>query len=250
MNPPPHIEARGLEMAYGETAILRDISFTVRRGEVFVIMGGSGCGKSTLLKHLTGLLEPVRGEILYEGRDFSRAEEEDRQKIMRRFGVLYQGGALWSSMTVAENAILPLEEYTSLPPRERAEAAALKLALVGLEGYGGYYPSQLSGGMRKRAALARAIALDPDILFFDEPTAGLDPVTSKHMDDLILQLSGGLGATVVAVTHELPSIFAIADRALFLDAATRAATACGPPRELLLRPPNPAVARFLNRGAE
>ncbi|MDR1817221.1 MAG: ATP-binding cassette domain-containing protein [Puniceicoccales bacterium] len=243
----PHLSARGLALAYGENVILRDVSFDVRRGEVFVIMGGSGCGKSTLLRHLIGLESPAAGEILLNGENFSGAPEERRAALLRRFGVTYQGGALWTSLTLAENVALPLREYTRLSAREIAEVTRYKLALVGLGGFEDYHPSEISGGMVKRAALARAMALDPEILFLDEPSAGLDPVTARLLDELILQLRETLGATVVVVTHELASIFAIADRALFLDAATRTVGALGPPAELR-NCSNPRARAFLNRG--
>lgn len=245
-----HIEVRGLTMAYGSFVLMRNLDFTVRRGSIFVIMGGSGCGKSTLLKHMIGLLEPARGEILYRGESFTRATGERRQEMLRRFGVTYQQGALWSSKTLAENIALPLEQYTDLAPAEIREIAELKLALVGLKGFEDYTPSQISGGMRKRAGLARAMALDPEVLFFDEPSAGLDPISSHLLDELILELRDGLGSTIVLVTHELPSIFAIADDSVFLDAESRTMIAHGNPRELLARCENPTVHRFLTRGAD
>ncbi len=244
-----HITARDLTLAYGDRVILRDLTFTVRRGEVFVLMGGSGCGKSTVLRHLIGLNEPAAGEILYGTDSFTAAGSEDRERILRRVGVLYQSGALWSSMTLAENVGLPLGEYTDLRPQDIREVAALKLALVGLRGFEDYAPSEISGGMQKRAGLARAIALDPEVLFLDEPSAGLDPVSSRLLDDLILELRDSLGATVVVVTHELPSIFTIADDSLFLDRETRTAIAAGPPKELLAHSTDPKVRRFLTRGA-
>ena len=205
-------------MAYGSFVIQHDLTFSIQPGEIFIIMGGSGCGKSTLLRHLIGLMPPAKGEVLYDGESFWAATPEDRERMMRRFGVLYQSGALWSSMTLAENVALPLGEYTDLSPREIREVVALKLALVGLAGFEDFYPAEISGGMRKRAGLARAMALDPDILFFDEPSAGLDPLSSRRLDDLILELRDSLGATVVVVTHELASIFTIGDNGVFLDA--------------------------------
>jgi len=242
------ITVRDLDMRYGERVIQRDLNFTVRAGEIFVIMGGSGCGKSTLLRHLIGLVHPARGDVLYDGESFWTAEPEAREGIMRRFGVLYQSGALWSSLTLAENVGLPLGEYTRLTAAEIAELVSLKLALVGLAGFEEFYPSEISGGMRKRAGLARAMALDPDILFFDEPSAGLDPISSKLLDDLILELRDSLGATVVIVTHELASIFAIAGNCVFLDAETKTMIATGNPRDLLEHSADPKVRRFLTRG--
>jgi phospholipid/cholesterol/gamma-HCH transport system ATP-binding protein len=242
-----HITVRNLTMAYGTFVLMRDLNFTVQRGDVFVIMGGSGCGKSTLLRHLIGLNEPATGDIWYGKESFTAAEPEQRQKMLQRFGVLYQSGALWSSMTLAENIGLPLGEYTTLSPGEIRKVASLKLALVGLKGFEDFYPSQISGGMQKRAGLARAMALDPEVLFFDEPSAGLDPISSKLLDDLILELRESLGATVVVVTHELASIFAIATNSVFLDVETRTMTDLGPPRELL-HSGSAGVRRFLSRG--
>lgn len=242
------ITVKGLEMRYGSYVVMQNLDFTVRRGEVKVIMGGSGCGKSTLLKHLVGLERSNKGEIFYGSERFDPLRP-DAVAIQRRFGVLFQGGALWSSMTLEENVALPLEEYTDLRPSEVREIVDLKLSLVGLGGFGHRYPSELSGGMRKRAGLARAMALDPDILFFDEPSAGLDPISSRHLDDLILQLRDALGATVVVVTHELASIFAIADNAIFLDAESKTGLCDGNPHELLENPgTDPKVLRFLRRG--
>jgi phospholipid/cholesterol/gamma-HCH transport system ATP-binding protein len=244
----PHIEVRNLTMAYGSFVLMHDLNFTVRYGDVFVIMGASGCGKSTLLRHLIGLMEPARGEILYDGVNFTTATPEAREKMLRRFGVLYQSGALWSSMTLEENIGLPLGEFTDLSAGEIREIASLKLALVGLKGFEDYYPSQISGGMQKRAGLARAIALDPAILFFDEPSAGLDPVSSRLLDELILALRDSLGATVVVVSHELPSIFTIANNSVFLDAETHTMIASGDPHELLAHSTEPRVLEFLTRG--
>src|SRR5258706_1195997 len=202
----PHITVRDLTMAYGDFVVMRDLSFTVYRGDVFIIMGGSGSGKSTLLRHMIGLEEPARGEIFYGEESFTKADPERRQAILRRVGVLFQSGALWSSMTLAENIGLLLEDNTDLSPEEIREVAALKLALVGLKGFQDYYPSEISGGLQKRAGLARAIALDPEVLFFDEPSAGLDPVSANLLDELILELRDSLGATVVVVTHDVASI--------------------------------------------
>jgi phospholipid/cholesterol/gamma-HCH transport system ATP-binding protein len=242
------IEIRGLTMAYGAFVVMRDIQAEVKRGEVFIIMGGSGCGKSTLLKHLIGLMPPAAGDILYDGASFWQADEAARQTRRQTFGVLFQSGALWSSMTLEENVALPLGEFTELPADEIARIARFKLALVGLKGFEDYHPAALSGGMRKRAALARAMALDPEILFFDEPSAGLDPVSSRNLDRLILELRDSLGTTVVVVTHELHSIFAIGDDAIFLDATTRTVTAQGKPRDLLRDSSDPHVRAFLTGG--
>lgn len=235
-------------MRYGDYTVMKSLDFTVQRGEVKVIMGGSGCGKSTLLKHLIGLERPSAGKILY-GNELFDPSADSGDAIRRRFGVLFQGGALWSSMSVAENVALPLEQYTDLKPSEIREIVEFKLSLVGLGGFGHRYPAELSGGMRKRAGLARAIALDPEILFFDEPSAGLDPLSSRRLDDLILELRDALGATVVVVTHELASIFAIADKALFLDAESKSALCDGNPHDLMNDPELPSkVGEFLRRG--
>ncbi len=244
----PHIVVRNLTMAYGSFVLMRDLNFTVRRGDIFIIMGGSGCGKSTLLRHLIGLKEPATGEIFYGNFNFTRASLAERERLLRRFGVLYQGGALWSSMTLAENIGLPLSQFTDLTPAQIREIASLKLAFVGLKGFEDYYPSQISGGMQKRAGLARAIALDPEVLFFDEPSAGLDPVSSRLLDDLILELRASLGATIVVVTHELASIFTIGNNSVFLDAETRTMAAAGDPKELREKSTNPHVHQFLTRG--
>lgn len=245
-----HIEVDGLTMAYGSFVVQRDLAFTVRRGDVFVIMGDSGCGKSTLLRHMIGLQSPATGRVLYDGESFWDADDEARGRLMRHFGVLFQGGALWSSMTLAENVMVALEEYTDLGPGERRDVAALKLSLVGLAGFEDFYPSEISGGMQKRAGLARAMALDPDVLFFDEPSAGLDPISSRRLDELILALRDSLGSTVVVVTHELASIFAIGDDSVFLDSNTRTQLARGNPRELLESCRIPKVREFLTRGEE
>jgi phospholipid/cholesterol/gamma-HCH transport system ATP-binding protein len=244
----PCIAVKDLTMAYGAKVIQRDLSFTVNRGDIFIIMGGSGCGKSTLLRHLVGLMPPAKGEVLYGGEDFWAAAPDRQMHILRRFGILYQSGALWSSMTLAENVALPMEEFTSLPPAEIRERVSLKLALVGLAGFESYYPSEISGGMKKRAGLARAMALDPDILFFDEPSAGLDPISAHLLDDLILELRESLGATVVVVTHELASIFAIGNNSVFLDAESRTMIAAGNPKKLLEESEDPKVRNFLTRG--
>jgi phospholipid/cholesterol/gamma-HCH transport system ATP-binding protein len=235
-------------MAYGSFVIQRDLTFMIQPGEIFIIMGGSGCGKSTLLRHLIGLLHPASGEVLYDGENFWTAAPEDRERMMRRFGVLYQSGALWSSMTLAENVALPLGEYTDLRPHEIRDVVSLKLALVGLAGFEDFYPAEISGGMRKRAGLARAMALDPDILFFDEPSAGLDPLSSRRLDDLILELRDSLGATVVVVTHELASIFTIGDNGVFLDPETKTMLAVGNPKTLRDTSADAQIRAFLTRG--
>lgn len=253
MTPPtdtPVIEVRGLTMQYGERVVMQDLSFSIARGEVFVLMGGSGSGKSTLLKHLIGLKAPAKGSILFEGEPFDIADEAQRTRVLRRMGVLYQSGALWSGLTLAENVALPLEEFTALDARTITETVSFKLALVGLRGFEAFYPSEISGGMRKRAALARAIALDPDVLFFDEPSAGLDPISASRLDDLILELKASFGTTIVVVTHDLDSIFRIADRAVFLDIEQQTMTALGPPAELRDNPPSAEVHRFLTRSSE
>ena len=246
----PHIAVRDLTLAYGDFIVLRELRFSVKRGDVFVIMGGSGCGKSTLLRHLIGLDESAGGEIFYGDENFTRAAPEQRQEILRRVGVLFQSGALWSSMTLAENVGLVLEEYTDLRPPEIREVASLKLALVGLKGFEDYYPSEISGGMQKRAGLARAMALDPEALFFDEPSAGLDPVTARRLDELILELRNSLGTTVVVVTHEVASILAIGNDSVFLDTESKGIIARGHPKELLAHSTDPKVRRFLTRGKE
>lgn len=242
------IEVSNLTMAYGAHIVMHDLNFKVNRGEVFVIMGGSGSGKSTLLKHLIGLIKPAGGEIRFEKKNFWSLDEKEQIKMRRRMGVLYQKGALWSGMTLAENIALPLESFTTLKPDEVHEIVSLKLALVGLKGFESFYPAEISGGMNKRAALARAMVLDPDILFFDEPSSGLDPITAFRLDDLILRLRESLGTTIIVVSHDLASIFKIADRALFLDYRLKTMTALGNPIEMSKYPPNAEVARFLSRG--
>jgi phospholipid/cholesterol/gamma-HCH transport system ATP-binding protein len=245
---PVAISVEDVTLAFDDRIIQHDISFSVSRGEIFVIMGGSGCGKSTMLRAMIGLLQPARGNILYDGQALWTDDLEQRLQIQRRFGVLFQSAALWSSMTIGENVALPLTQYTSLKPADIESIVSLKLGLVGLSGFEEYFPSEISGGMKKRAGLARAIALDPSILFFDEPSAGLDPISSKRLDDLILELRNGLGATIIMVTHELPSIFAVADKAIYLDAQTHTAIAMGNPRELLATSRNESLHEFLTRG--
>jgi phospholipid/cholesterol/gamma-HCH transport system ATP-binding protein len=244
----PLVEIKDITMTYDGFVVQRDLDFAIERGEIFVVMGTSGCGKTTLLRHLVGLKSPAKGEILYGGKSFWGAGPEHRQQMMRQFGVMYQNGALWSSMTLAENVSLPLEVYTSLSRSEIREIALFKLALVGLAGFGDFHPSEVSGGMQKRVGVARAMALDPDILYFDEPSAGLDPVSARRLDDLIRELRDSLGITMVIVTHELDSIFAVADRSVFLDPDTRTMLAIGPPAELRDNSPNPKIRQFLNRG--
>ena len=247
---PPPISVRGLTMAFGSYVLMRDLTFDVNRGDVFVIMGGSGSGKSTLLRHMIGLIEPAAGAVWYGDVNFTAADSQARERILRRIGILYQTGGLWSSMTLAENIALPLQEFSDLSPREIGELVSLKLALVGLRGFEEYYPAEISGGMQKRAGLARAMALDPEFLFFDEPSAGLDPLSSRRLDDLILELRESLGATIVVVTHELDSIFTIGTNSVFLDPESRTMIASGSPRELRDRSTDPRVRRFLHRGAE
>ena len=247
---PPRIEVRDLTMAYGDFVIQRDLSFTVKSGDIFIIMGGSGCGKSTLLRGLVGLKEPAKGQVFYDNVSFWDSEPAGQEAIMRRYGILYQAGALWSSMTLAENVALPLDEYTDLSPSQINELVSLKLSLVGLAGFEEFYPSEISGGMCKRAGLARAMALDPDILFFDEPSAGLDPISARRLDELILELRDSLGTTVVVVTHELASIFAIGNNSVFLDAETRTMLAAGDPKKLLAESDDPRIRSFLTRGEQ
>jgi phospholipid/cholesterol/gamma-HCH transport system ATP-binding protein len=245
----PRIRIEDLTMAYGSFVIQRDLTFDIGKGEIFIIMGGSGCGKSTLLRHLVGLKEPAKGSVRYGDRDFWAAPPAERAVMMREFGVMYQSGALWSSMTLAENIALPLREYTDLSESQVREVCTLKLSLVGLAGFEDFYPSEISGGMRKRAGLARAMALDPDILFLDEPSAGLDPISAKRLDDLILDLRDSLGSTIVIVTHELASIFAIGDNSVFLDPETKTMIAQGKPTALRDQAENEKVRTFLRRGA-
>jgi phospholipid/cholesterol/gamma-HCH transport system ATP-binding protein len=246
----PVIDVRDLDLGYNDYTVMHNLSFSVNKGDIFIVMGVNGCGKSTLLKSLIGLKAPDKGKVLYYGKSFWDEGETGQHNIMRRFGVLYQGGALWSSLTVGENVALPLQLYTKLSNQQIQEVVALKLSLVGLEGYGDFFPSGISGGMRKRASLARAIALDPDIIFFDEPSAGLDPINARKLDDLILELRDGLGATVVVITHELASIFAVGNNSVFLDLESKTMIASGDPKVLLADSKDPRVTRFLTRGAE
>jgi phospholipid/cholesterol/gamma-HCH transport system ATP-binding protein len=243
-----HIQVSQLTMAYGDFVVQKDLDFNIGRGQIFILMGDSGCGKSTLLRHMIGLKRPAEGDVCYDGENFWDADDRRRDEMMRGFGILYQSGALFSSMTLEENVGLPLGEYTTLSPAEIREVVSLKLALVGLAGFEEFYPSEISGGMQKRAGLARAMALDPDILFFDEPSAGLDPLSARRLDELILELRDSLGTTFVVVTHELESIFTIADESVFLDAEARTMTASGDPKWLRDHSDVPKVRRFLNRG--
>jgi phospholipid/cholesterol/gamma-HCH transport system ATP-binding protein len=243
-----HIEVRGLTMQYGSRLIQRDLNFSIRRGDVFVIMGGSGCGKSTLLKHMIGLERPAAGDILINGESFFGAAPARQLAMRRQWGITYQKGGLFSDLTLAENVAVPLLQYTELPEHEMRDLIGYKLALVGLAGFEDFYPSEISGGMQKRAALARAIALDPELLFFDEPSAGLDPLSSRRLDELIVQIRESMGGTVVIVTHELASIFSIATNSVFLDADTKTQLDYGDPRELVHHSRHDIVRQFLARG--
>ncbi len=246
--PSPAIEVEHLRCGYGRDVVLEDVSFTIARGEIFFVIGGSGCGKSTLLRHMVGLNTPMRGTVRFFGEAFTQADLATRRAMLKTFGMLFQGGALWTSLTLRQNVSLPLEEYTTLNRRQIDEIAALKLAQVGLAGFEDYFPSEISGGMKKRAGLARALALDPEIVFFDEPSAGLDPVTSRKLDQLILEIRETFGTTIVVVSHELASIFQIADRVIMLDRGTKGIIAEGRPRELAVNSRDPRVAEFLTRG--
>lgn len=244
------IKIENLEMRYGSLLIQKNLNFEIKKGEIFIIMGGSGCGKSTLLRHLIGLKKPANGRIIYDKIDFWNSSFDEQITLMKTFGVLYQSGALWSSMTLEENVALPLEKYTDLSNEEIKDLVRLKLSLVGLGGFEKFYPSEISGGMAKRAGLARAIALDPEILFFDEPSAGLDPISSRNLDNLIMELRNSLGATVVVVTHELASIFDIADNSVLLDPEEKTMIAQGNPNVLLKESSNSKVIKFLSRGVK
>jgi len=244
----PHITVHDLTMAYGSFVVMRELNFTINRGDVFIIMGGSGCGKSTLMKIMIGLKSPAIGQVFYGDVNFWDSDPTVRDDIMKRAGILYQSGALWSSMTLSQNVALPLEQYTDLGAAQIRELVSLKLSLVGLAGFEEFYPSEISGGMRRRAGLARAMALDPDILFFDEPSAGLDPISAKLLDDLIIEIKESLGSTVVVVTHELASIFAIGNNSVFLDPETRTMIAGGDPKVLRQECQDPKVRKFLTRG--
>lgn len=242
------IQAKDLTIAYGDFVLLDKISFEVNKGDIFIIMGGSGCGKSSLLRVLTGLTPLAGGQIIIDGINFTKASPLQRNEIMQRCGILYQSGALFSSMTLAENIALPLQQYTGYSEKLIKELVSLKLALVGLNGFEDFYPSEISGGMKKRAGLARALALDPEIVYFDEPSAGLDPISSKLLDDLIIDINQSLGTTIVVVTHELESILAIGTNSIYLDCDTRSILGRGNPKELLKNPPDEKVLNFLTRG--
>jgi phospholipid/cholesterol/gamma-HCH transport system ATP-binding protein len=244
----PAIAVDDLTCGYGSDIVMEHVTFSVARGEILFIIGGSGCGKSTLLRNMVGLNTPRTGLVRFFGESFTDATSARRRGLLRTFGMLFQGGALWTSLSLRENVALPLEEYTTLSRREIDEVATLKLSQVGLGGFEDYFPAEISGGMKKRAGLARALALDPQILFFDEPSAGLDPVTSRKLDDLISEIRVTFGTTIVIVSHELASIFGIADRVIMLDRAARGIIAEGKPRELALNSRDPRVSEFLRRG--
>jgi phospholipid/cholesterol/gamma-HCH transport system ATP-binding protein len=246
----PVIRIENLVARYDDTVILDGVSCEVERGEVFVIVGGSGCGKTTLMRHMIGLRRPAAGKVYVYGEDLTSADEDGLRRIQQRLGVTFQGGALFASLTLGENVALPLEEYTSLPRQTIELLVRIKLSMVGLEGFEEFMISELSGGMKKRAALARAMALDPDVLFFDEPSAGLDPVTSANLDALIVQLNRSLGTTMVVVTHELASIFTIASRVIMLDGETKSIIAEGDPKDLRDRSEDRRVRSFFNRQSE
>ena len=242
------IKGENLTVAYGDNVLMQKVDFEVNKGDVFIIMGGSGCGKSSLMRVMTGLKEPSKGKVFVLGKDFYAQDDENKKLIMQNCGILYQSGALFSSMTLAENVALPLQQYTDFSKNMVDDLVCLKLALVGLKGYEDFYPAEISGGMKKRAGLARALALDPEILYFDEPSAGLDPVSSNLLDELILEINASLGTTIVVITHELRSIFAIASNSIFLDADAKTVTAKGKPKDLLKNPPNENVLKFLRGG--
>lgn len=244
----PHIEVSDLTMAYDDYVVQKAMSFSVRRGEIFIIMGPSGCGKSTLLRHLIGIKAPSSGSVRFDGRDLWGVDDETRNDLLLKMGILYQSGALWSSMTLAENIALPLSAHTRLSRKEVMELVSFKLSLVGLSGFEDYYPAEISGGMQKRAALARAIALDPEILFFDEPSSGLDPISAGRLDELIVHLTESLGSTAVVVTHDLASILEIGTNSIYLDIETKSILAEGPPGNLLEISSSQNVRDFLSRG--
>jgi len=244
----PHVEVRDLAVGYGDFVVQRGLNFVVNKGDIFIIMGGNGCGKTTLMRALVGLQSPLAGTVLFSGEDFWRASSDARQRLNRRLGVLFQVGALWSSLTLAENVALPLSEYSGLPQERIDEVVSFKLALVGLAGFEEFYPAQLSGGMKKRAGVARAMALDPDILVIDEPSSGLDPLTARRLDELIVELRDSLGTTVVVVTHDLASILSIGSNSIYLDAETHTMIPTGNPQDAL-KSGHPKVRHFLTRGA-
>lgn len=242
------IEVKNLTMGYGSYVLQQNANFVVNRGDIFIIMGGSGCGKSSMLRVLTGLLPPLGGDVIIDGVNIAKASATQMEEIRKKSGMLYQSGALFSSMTLAENIALPLQQYSNYSVAEIKELASLKLSLVGLAGFDDFYPSEISGGMKKRAGLARALALDPEIVYFDEPSAGLDPISSRNLDDLIIEINRSLGTTIVVVTHELASIFAIGTNSIFLDPMTKSILAKGNPHDILKNPPNREVWEFLTRG--
>lgn len=242
------IEVKNLTMGYGSFVLQQNADFVVNKGDIFIIMGGSGCGKSSMLRVLTGLLPPLAGDVVIDGINITKASTAQLEKICKKSGILYQGGALFSSMTLAENIALPLQQYSSYSTAEIKELAALKLSLVGLAGFDDFYPAEISGGMKKRAGLARALALDPEIVYFDEPSAGLDPISSRNLDDLIIEINRSLGTTIVVVTHELASIFSIGTNSIFLDPVSKSISAKGNPHDILKNPPNQEVLEFLTRG--
>lgn len=248
VEPKPEISVKNLTMAYGDYVVMKDLTFQVNRGDIFIIMGGSGCGKSTMMRHLIGLEEPATGDIFYGDMNFTQADLTARNNLLKQFGVMYQSGALWSSMTLAENVAMPLEQYTNLSAAQIRSNVSYKLSLVGLSGFEDFYPSQISGGMNKRAGIARAMALDPTILFLDEPSAGLDPISAERLDELILELKEYLNATLVIVTHELASIFTVGTNSVFLDADRKVLGATGNPKDLRDHCPDASVRLFLNRG--
>jgi phospholipid/cholesterol/gamma-HCH transport system ATP-binding protein len=244
---PAFISVRNLSIGYGDRVVQKDLNFDIQKNDIFFVIGGSGCGKTTLLKHMIGLLAPSKGEVLYEGVNFYKSDEQTRLELLQRWGITYQSGALFSSMTLAENVALPMQLYTDLSEKQIAETVAYKLALVGLAGYESFYPSEISGGMHKRAGLARAIALDPQLLFFDEPSAGLDPISSLRLDQLIVQICEALNSTVIIVSHELPSILSIGTRCVFLDAQAKTMLDTGDPKYLLEHSKQEKVRQFLSR---
>jgi len=248
MNTAPHIEVRNLAMAYGDFVVQHDLNFVVNEGDIFVIMGGNGCGKTTVMRALIGLQQPASGTVLYCGEDFWQVAPEEQTRLKKRLGVMFQGGALWSSLTLAENVALPIAEYTTLSQRRINEIVSFKLALVGLAGFDDFYPAELSGGMKKRAGLARAMALDPEILVIDEPSSGLDPLTARRLDDLIVELRDSLGTTFVVISHELASILSIGNNSIYLDDDTHTMISTGNPGEAL-KSGDPKVRHFLSRGA-